>query len=346
VSALDPPAVLCSRQDERGRWINPWLPHSGGRGLRDVLRWQLQRARTGRAPTPAADAFPLARPRLATPRAAADELRITWVGHATFLIQYAGVNILTDPVWSRRASPLRRIGPARLAPPGVDFAALPAIDVVVISHDHYDHLDAPTVRALHRRFGGGVRWVTPPGYGGWFARHGVRGVVELDWWQDVALETPGGALHVRAAPAQHWTRRMTSPERARLWGSFALTATGRRPVYFGGDSGYFTGYRDVGRLLGPFAAVLLPVGAYEPRWFMRDAHMNPEDAVQAYADLGAAGTFVASHWGTFRLTDEPPLEPPLRLREAWQRAGRDDAALWIPQHGETRRIDAAAAAAA
>jgi L-ascorbate metabolism protein UlaG (beta-lactamase superfamily) len=144
-------------------------------------------------------------------------------------------------------------------------------------------------------------------------------------------------LDVHATPAQHWSKRSPLSEGLRLWASFVLSAADRAPVYFGGDSGYFDGYRAIGEL-GPFAAVLLPIGAYEPRWFMKPAHMNPEEAVRAYTDLGATGLFIGMHWGTFRLTDEPPLEPPVRAATAWREHGLPPAQLWIPRHGETRII--------
>lgn len=334
----DPPAALRSRRDGRGRFTNPWLDGTAERGVREMMRWQLQRMRNGRPADPAPGAFPLATPEPALPRTAPGELRITWVGHATFLVQHSGVNVLTDPVWSRRASPFSRFGPVRLTPPGMPLEQLPPIDAVVFSHDHYDHLDAASVRRLHATFGDDVAWLAPLGYARWFAGQGVRRITELDWWDDVVLQTPGGPLQVRALPAQHWTRRVTSPVRSRLWSAYSINAGGGMPVLFGGDSGYFPGYADIGRLAGPFRALLLPVGAYEPRWFMRDVHMNPEDAVQAYDDLGGSGVFVASHWGTFRLTDEDPLEPPRRLRAAWLDSGRPPGDLWIPRHGETRRF--------
>jgi L-ascorbate metabolism protein UlaG (beta-lactamase superfamily) len=140
-----------------------------------------------------------------------------------------------------------------------------------------------------------------------------------------------------ALPAQHWTRRSPFSTNARLWASFLLR-TGDRSVYFGGDSGYFDGYADIGAGHGPFDAALLPIGAYEPRWFMRPAHMNPAEAVRAYLGLGGTGTFVGIHWGTFRLTDESPLDPPSRAREAWESAGLPDEDLWIPSLGGTRIV--------
>jgi N-acyl-phosphatidylethanolamine-hydrolysing phospholipase D len=304
-------------------------------------------------------------------------VRITWLGHATFLLQIGGVNLLTDPMLSRSASPVRLVRIPRFSPPGLTVDELPPVDAVVLSHDHFDHLDLTTVGALRERFGAELTWVTPLGYRDWFARRGVRTVREVDWWESVQVEARGetekaggeatgstprrattGRVTVTAAPAQHWTRRGLRVN-ARLWASFAVRAVAEAgadgagavaadgalsvaspAVYFGGDSGWFEGYAEIGRRLGPFDAHLLPIGAYAPRWFMKRAHMNPEEAVRAHRALreGAAGvepSFIPLHWGTFRLSDEPPLEPPERLRAAWRAAGLDGAHLHVPGIGGT-----------
>lgn len=329
------PARLRSTRDERGRFAIPWPMEDGpDRGLRDIARWYRDRMRHGVAPNPPEGAFVIAKPDAAAPRNDADELRMTWVGHATFLIQLAGINILTDPVWSRRASPIGWAGPSRLVPAALAFDSLPPIDVVVLSHDHYDHLDSRTVRRLHTRFGSDLTWVSPLGYAPWLRGFGIDNVVELDWWENAHVATPGGVLDVRATPAQHWTKRSPFNERERLWAGFVLSAAGSS-IYFCGDTGYFDGFTAIGRL-GPFVASLMPIGAYEPRWFMKPAHMNPEEAVRAWTELDAGGLFVGMHYATFRLTDEPALEPPLRTETAWRAAGLPPDRLWIPHHGETR----------
>ncbi|HEX8433241.1 MAG TPA: MBL fold metallo-hydrolase, partial [Longimicrobium sp.] len=173
---------------------------------------------------------------------------------------------------------------------------------------------------------------TPLGYRGWFARRGVRALTELDWWDEAEL---GGGVRVTCTPAQHWTRRAITEFNDRLWASYALRMPDGRGIYFGGDSGYFAGYGEIARRTGPFDAVLMPVGAYDPRWFMKPAHMNPEEAVRAYADLGGSGAFIPMHWGTFRLTDEDPLEPPVRTRAAWASAALPTGDLHVLRHGET-----------
>ncbi|HEX2165843.1 MAG TPA: MBL fold metallo-hydrolase [Longimicrobiales bacterium] len=333
---IDVPPSLRSARDGNGRFVIPWpMEDSPSRGIRDIARWYAERMRTGVAPNPPADAFPPAEPDIAAPRNATDELRITWIGHATFLIQLAGITILTDPMWSRRASPIGWAGPARLVPPGLGFDALPTVDVVVLSHDHYDHLDSRTVRRLQARFDRELTWVTPLGYASWLRRFGVENVVELDWWEAATVNTPGGPLQVRATPAQHWSKRSPFGERTRLWSGFVLSAGPQAQVYFCGDSGYFGGFDAIGTL-GPFAASLMPIGAYDPRWFMKPAHMNPEEAVRAYTQLGDGGLFVAMHYATFRLTDELPLEPQQRADAAWRDLGLPPDRLWIPRHGETR----------
>lgn len=305
-----------------------------------MLRWMWDRFRDPPAPNPPSEDFPRSQPEVAHPAGAPDELRITWVGHASFLLQIGGLNVLTDPVWGERASPFRWLGPRRVTAPGISFGKLPPIDAVVISHDHYDHLDDFTVRRLAAAYGERLTWLVPLGYRSWLEARGARRIAELDWWEDLTLHggSSGAGVTFTSSPSQHWTRRRFRA-RTRLWSAWTLRAGADGPsVYFAGDSGYFPGYPEVGRRTGPFDAVLIPIGAYEPRWFMRISHMNPEEAVQVYQDLGGTGLFVGMHWATFRLTDEPMLEPPQRTRRAWEEAGLPDERLWIPALGETRTV--------
>lgn len=298
-------------------------------------RFVWDRLRNGRPPDAGPGSIPRGSPAVARPAAAPDQLRVTWVGHATFLLQTGGLNILTDPMWSRRASPFRVMGPARFTSPGLAFEELPAIHGVVLSHDHYDHLDHATVLRLARRFPDAV-WITPLEYGPWLRRRGVRYHAALDWWDSTTLGPADAPLRCTAVPAQHWTRRKPWDGYRRLWAAYVLEPADGPRVFFGGDSGYYAGYEEIGRRFGPFDATALPIGAYAPRWFMRVAHMNPEEAVQAYRDLGGRGAFIAMHWGAFRLSDEPPLEPPERLKAAWQDAGLPDRDLWVPGIGDSR----------
>lgn len=323
-----------------GRYRNPWpdVPPEPDGG--DILKWAWQRWRSDLPPDPPAGELPGAKPDLARPRlegGGGEGGRLTWVGHATFLVQLPGLNVLTDPVFGERASPVPWAGPRRLTPPGVALESLPPVDVVLLSHDHYDHLDRPSVKALAARHPAAT-WMTPRGYGGWLGRRGVERVVELDWWEEATHEAESGAgASVRCLPARHWTKRRLFDARRRLWSAWRLESGGRR-VYFGGDSGYGPAFAEVAARERSFDAVLLPIGAYEPRWFMAAAHMNPEEAAQAYVDLGGRGACIAMHWGTFRLTDEDPLEPPPRMRRAWSALGLDPGDLYVPRHGETVRI--------
>ncbi|MGI9182774.1 MAG: MBL fold metallo-hydrolase [Longimicrobiaceae bacterium] len=327
---------LPPHHDPSGGFVNPWPTaerDSGG-----FWRWQRERRGKTLPPNPPAGALPRAQSGHLTPHAPADELRVTWVGHATFLIQVGSLNLLTDPVWSRRASPVQWAGPARFNAPGIRFEDLPPIDAVLLSHDHYDHLDEPTVRRLQGRFGDRLKWFVPLAFRDWFAARGVKHVTELDWWEEAVLAGPEGGLRIIALPAQHWTSRTPWDRQKKLWCSWAVVAPGGPRVYFGGDSGWFPDYPLLGARVGPFDLTLLPIGAYEPRWFMRPVHMNPEEAVRAYRELGGEGVFAAMHWGTFRLTDEDPLEPPERTRAAWGAAELPRERLWIPAHGETRVV--------
>jgi N-acyl-phosphatidylethanolamine-hydrolysing phospholipase D len=330
LSAVLPPHHVAPRG-----FINPWPTPE--RTRRHLLRWAWERARSDLPPNPPLGALVRVASEIARPRGEHGALRITWVGHSTFLIQLDRWNVLTDPHWSVRASPFRRFGPRRFVPPGIDYGALPPIDAVLISHDHYDHLDDATVRRLARDHEDAV-WHAPLGYDAWFARRGVRHLVSHDWWQESTTRAGEDRLSVVAGPAQHWTSRTPLDRQRRLWASWSVRGSGERSIYFGGDSGWFPGYREIGRRLGGWDAVLLPIGAYEPRWFMAPAHMNPEEAVRAYSELGGTGTFVGMHWGTWRLTDEDPLEPPVRTRRAWHESSLPEDRLWIPRHGETRAL--------
>ncbi len=321
-----------------GGFRNPWPEAADDDAVRKRFR-ELARERATRrlAPNPPKEALPLAQPDLAFPSGDAGELRITWVGHATHFIQLPQLNLLTDPIWSARASPIASLGPRRFVPAVPAIADLPRIDAVLLSHDHSDHLDLPTVRALRKRFGPDLPWFVPLGYAGWFAGVGFRNVRELDWWEEADL--PGG-YRAAATPARHWTRRTPWTTNRRLWCSWAIvgTAAAAPRVYFGADSAYASHYAEIGRRMGGFDAVILPIGAYDPQWFMGTFHMNPEEAVRAYEDLGARGAFLPSHWGTFRLTFEDPLEPPRRLRAAWVDRGLPAPQLYVPRHGETVSI--------
>jgi len=233
---------------------------------------------------------------------------ITFIGHSTFLIQTATGNILTDPMYSERASPISVIGPRRVRPPAVALDDLPPISTVLLSHNHYDHCDLRTLSMLARRFNPVV--VTPLGNAALVRSSGLRRVEELDWWQ----EAKASALPIMLTPAQHFSARNPFDRNRALWGGFMLRAGGAR-IYFAGDTAYGSFFRDVRLRLGSIDLALLPIGAYEPRWFMQSVHMNPAEAVQAHLDLEASES-IGTHFGTFQLTTEGIDEPLRALEEA------------------------------
>ncbi len=256
------------------------------------------------------------------------EATVTWVGHSTLLVQLDGVNLLTDPQWSDRASPVSFAGPRRLTPPGLRFEDLPPVHVVVISHDHYDHLDVATVRRLaeaHRPL-----FVVPLGLKAWFAALGITAVVELDWWQ----ATTARGLTLTAVPAQHFSTRTLWDTNRRLWSGWVVAGRDRK-LFFAGDSGYYDVFRTIGERLGPFDLAAISIGAYVPAAIMALTHTTPEESLRLFADVRARH-FVPIHWGTFDLADEPIEEPPRRLEAEARRLGLGPDRIWILRHGETR----------
>jgi N-acyl-phosphatidylethanolamine-hydrolysing phospholipase D len=253
---------------------------------------------------------------------------ITWVGHSTCFIQFEGLNILTDPVWSDKVGPVSWVGDARASDPGITLEKLPPIDVVLISHNHYDHLDEQTILTLAKN--PNTKFFVPLRVRDWFEDRGISNVEELDWWEGVTYRD----LKIICAPAQHFSGRWVSDRNATLWCSWVLLGKGRR-LYFGGDSGYFNGFAEIGRKFGPFDLALLPIGAYEPRELMKPIHMNPADAVQAFHDLKGK-KMLAIHWGTFKQTDEPLEEPPKKLREEIEKRKLLPENFFLFMIGETR----------
>jgi L-ascorbate metabolism protein UlaG (beta-lactamase superfamily) len=251
-------------------------------------------------------------------------LRATWLGHSTVLIEIGGFRVLTDPVWGRRASPSQLAGPKRFQPVPVPLRAMPPVDLVVVSHDHYDHLDYPTVRELARR---DVPFVTSLGVGAHLEAWGVRHerIVELDWWD--SHESPDTGLTVTAAPSQHFSGRGLKDRNTTLWSSFVIRSE-CHAVFFSGDTGLTTEYRTIGERLGPFDLVMLEVGAWLPAW--GDIHLGPENALTALTLLGG-GAFLPVHWGTFALAMHAWDQPAEALLELAPKAG---ARLMMPRLGE------------
>ena len=264
-------------------------------------------------------------PNPALPSLRTDEAALTWVGHASTIIQAGGKTILTDPIWTNGLP--GRI--PRLSPVGMPWESVGKVDGIVISHNHYDHLDHKTIKRLPKE----TPCFVPAALGRWFEKRGFTDVRELDWYESGML----GAVKVTCTPVHHWSRRTPWDTNASLWGGWAFHAPGVDPIYFGGDTGYGTRFTETRERLGSFGTAIMPIGAYDPQWFMACMHVNPEEAVQACADLGAK-RMLGIHWGTFPLTREPILEPPVRARAAWVAAGRDEEDLWLPALGETKRV--------
>jgi N-acyl-phosphatidylethanolamine-hydrolysing phospholipase D len=257
------------------------------------------------------------------------EATVTWIGHATVLVHHDGVRYLTDPAWSDRAGPYGAIGARRFVAPALPLEHLPPLDFVLISHNHYDHLDLPTLVELQRRQPA-VPFFVPLGNGALLRGAGLRGVTELDWGESAEV----GPVEVHCLPAKHWSARGLRDQNAALWSSWAVLGAARR-VFFAGDSGAFPGFAAIGRRLGPFDLAALPIGAYEPAAMMKAVHLNPEEAIEAARSLGARRT-LGIHWGTFDLTDEPLGEPPARFLRALRTSGLPDDAGWVFRIGETR----------
>ncbi len=304
------------------RFFNPESAYRRTR-LWHMLRWLATR-RKQRWPRWVEDEPPPAHPESVAP----GELALTFVNHSTFLLQTDGLNVLTDPVWSERVSPVRWAGPRRVRAPGLAFERLPEVHLVMVSHSHYDHMDLATLRRLERHFR--PLFLTGLGNGRLLRSQGLRRVEELDWWQ--RFDT-GAGVEVTMTPARHFSRRGLFDTNRSLWGGFLLQ-DGRRTVYFAGDSAYGPHFAEIGRRTGGVDVSLLPIGAYEPRWFMRSNHVNPDEAVRVHLDVGSRQS-VAMHFGTFQLTDEPIDEPVRALAEALARHGVPEQHFRVPRFGET-----------
>jgi len=253
---------------------------------------------------------------------------VTWIGHATLLVQMDHVTFLTDPIWSDTPSPVA-LGPRRFVAPGLALEDLPFIDFVLISHNHFDHLDLPTLEALAER-DPATRFFVPLGNAALLRESGIENIEELDWGGSIAH----AGVQVVCTPSQHWSRRTLNDERSALWSSWVVVGKERR-FYFAGDTGYFAGFVEIARALGPFHLAALPIGAYEPVAMMKDSHLNPEEAVQAALDLDARAA-LGMHFGTFDLSDEPLEEPPRRFHAAAAESPLGADGAWVLRIGETR----------
>ncbi len=323
---MDAPAAgpLAAARNTGTRYLNQDPQYSRGpisarlRTLITGMTWLIAERRVS--------ALPAAAPDLERLRGGRAEPTVTWIGHSTILVQLDGVTFLTDPSWSDIVGPFGLIGVRRYTPPGIAFEALPRVDVVLISHDHYDHLDEATIRRLARTFD--PRFLVPKGLQSWFADRGISKVTELNWGESMVV----GGVQFVCTPAQHGGGRTLADQGRRLWASWA--ALGTKRFYFGGDTGYYRHFKDTGDALGPFDLAALPIGSYTPRATARPVHLNPEEALQAWTDLRAT-TFLGMHWGTYALAREPHDEPPRRIAAEVARRDLPPERIWILPPGQT-----------
>ncbi|PIO40391.1 hypothetical protein AB205_0027900 [Aquarana catesbeiana] len=256
-------------------------------------------------------------------------IRITWLGHASVMVEMDDLTFLTDPVFSQRASPISIAGPKRFRGPPCTIEQLPKIDAVVISHNHYDHLDYNTVLGLNQRFGTELRWFVPLGLLNWMQSCGCENVIELDWWEQNCVPGHDEVTFV-FTPCQHWCKRTPFDDNKVLWGSWSVLGPSNR-FFFAGDTGYCAAFEQIGKRFGPFDVAAIPIGAYEPRC----QHVDPEEAVRIHADVRAKKS-VGIHWGTFALANEHYLEPPAKLREALERYGLTQEDFIVLNHGASK----------
>ena len=301
------------------------------------LAWQWERW-TNALPEQDVSRVKMVQPDLAYIKANQRDVAVTWIGHSTALWQLGGLNILTDPHFSDRASPVSFAGPKREVGLPVQLAQLPRIDVVLISHNHYDHLDAPTVQMLNRQPGGPPLFIVPLGIDLWLANEGVTRVQRLDWWERAKVQAPLGDVTVHLVPVQHWSSRTPWDRSATLWGGFVATAKvdgSPYSMFYTGDTGYSKDFSDIGARFGGFDFSQIAVGCYLPRWFMQKQHVNEEEAVQIHLDVKSKLS-MGVHWGTFRLCDDPVESPLDGLPKARKKLGVADDAFVLFDLGETR----------
>ncbi len=303
-------------------FFNPTGPEPAGLGA--LLRWQFNGDRQDWP-----EHVAIERTAVLPASLAEGTFAVTYVNHATLLVQLPGLNILTDPVWSERVSPFTWTGPKRVHAPGIPFEGLPRIDVVLVSHNHYDHLDVPTLQRLAATHH--PRILVPLGDKAWLTEAGVTGVEEADWWDEFSV---GEDTKVVFTPSQHWSARGLFDRRRSLWGSYVVERRGEA-LYFAGDTGYAAHFRATAARFPRIRVALLPIGAYEPRWFMQPQHMNPADAVQALLDLKAE-VAVGMHFGCWQLTDEAIDQPAKDLEAARSAAGIPAERFAVPKPGETK----------
>ena len=326
---------------EQSKEANPLPPHHtpkgfqnlyrpSERGFGDFLRWRFGLGSNEISPIPPEEisnykpeSIQPAISLIKQPESA--QVQITWIGHSTFLIQAEGVNILTDPIWSNSCGPNSFLKVSRVVPPGVPFEQLPPIHAVLISHNHYDHLDAPTVE----RLGNGPTYFVPLGIARWFEKRKIKNTVELDWWQTSSL----GGLNFHSVPIQHFSNRTPFDRNETLRSGWVIESKSGK-IFFAGDTGYSPAFKDIGDRFGPLQISIIPIGAYRPRWFMSPVHIDPPEAIKILKDTHSQ-IAIAGHWGTFKLSDEPLGEPPAYLRKALREDGIEEGQFITMKFGET-----------
>lgn len=304
------------------------LHHREPRGFGDFLRWRFTREQGPWGPPaegPIGDAPP--------ERVGKGEMRVTFVNHATVLIQMDGMNLLTDPIWSERCSPLSWAGPRRFRPPGIRFEDLPPIDAVLISHNHYDHLDIATLLRLKATHA--PRVFTPLGNAAFLEGERIPGAVDMDWWDRGELDD---TIEFFCVPAEHWSGRGTADRAMTLWSGWVLRGAAGT-LTFAGDTGYGPHLKEIRKRYGPSRMALLPIGAYLPRWFMGPVHMSPADAILAHQDLDASHSLPIHH-GTFMLADDGQDQPLEALKHALKGTPLHEEHFWTLEHGEGREVPA------
>jgi N-acyl-phosphatidylethanolamine-hydrolysing phospholipase D len=326
---------------EQSKEANPLPPHytpkgfqnlyrPSERGFGDFLRWRFGLGPKETSPIPPEEVSNY-KPESVQPAISlikhpdSAQVQITWIGHSTFLIQIEGIHILTDPVFSDYCGPNSLLRVERVVPPGVPFEQLPSIHAVLISHNHYDHLDAPTVEHL----GNGPTYFVPLGIAKWFEKRKIKNVVEMDWWQT----SPFHGLKVHSVPIQHFSNRTLFDRNETLWSGWVIESKLGK-TFFAGDTGYSPVFKEIGDRFGPVQISIIPIGAYRPRWFMSPVHVDPPEAIKILKDTHSQKA-IAGHWGTFKLSDEPLGEPPAYLRKALREDGIDEGQFITMKLGET-----------
>lgn len=320
LSACASPPYPKSDHFDGKKFFNPGRKDE--KGFSDFLKWQLT---SDRKP------WPEWVENKATPQVAKNvsggEAHVTFVNHATFLLQFESLNVLTDPVFSDRVSPVSWAGPKRVRAPGLAMDQLPKIDVILVSHSHYDHMDIPSLKSLQKKHNPLI--LLPLGNKKILERNGIKGAVEMDWWQSHEV----GGQKITLVPAHHWSSRSPWDRNEALWGGFVIEAGGVK-AYFAGDSGYGPIFKELVSKLGVFDVSIIPIGAYEPRWFMKQQHLNPDDAVLAHLDLQSPFT-LGAHFGTFQLTDEGIDDPIVELAQALEKHKVSKDLFPAPENGQT-----------